>query len=156
LALLCAGGLGVWALTPLMIGSGGWRPGLGAGALVGVGCLTGAAAARVRYIGASVDQPRIVWPGVKSGSPLLGACFGLGALGVLAGPLVGVVFTGLWVTAVADFLDRRRRQMARVPWLVIVAIALGPAWWFMATVAGPEGLGISALQDIPFSPAAER
>ena len=156
LALLCAGGLGLWALVPLMVGSGGWRPGLGAGALVGAGCLTGAAAARVRHLGASVEEPRIAWPGVKSGAPALGALFGLGALGAIAGPHVGVVFTGLWVTAVADFLDRRRRRMARIPWLVIAALALGPAWWFMATVAGPEGLGIGALREVPFSPAAER
>ena len=31
-----------------------------------------------------------------------------------------------------------------------------PAWWLMATIAGPVGLGVAALPAVPFSPAAER
>jgi hypothetical protein len=39
--------------------------------------------------------------------------------------------------------------------LVLAVVCLVPALWFMHTVAGPVGLGISSLDDVPFSPAAE-
>jgi hypothetical protein len=38
----------------------------------------------------------------------------------------------------------------------LVLLLLVPAWWLMATIAGPEGLAIGSLPDLPWSPAAER
>jgi hypothetical protein len=38
---------------------------------------------------------------------------------------------------------------------LLVAAGLLPALWFMHTVAGPVGLGITTLEEIPFSEAAE-
>jgi hypothetical protein len=80
----------------------------------------------------------------------------LGALGVVGGRHTGQIFVGLWLAAVCDFLDRRQRGAARIPWLLLASLLLGPAWWFMATVAGPLGLRLTALSVVPFSPAAER
>jgi hypothetical protein len=156
LALLCLGAFGTWTLAPLTDKSGGWRPVLCAGVLVAAGLVTGAAASRIRPVTAAPDRPRIAWPGVRSGSPYLGVLFGLAILGIVTGQHVGLVFVGLWLAAGVDFLDRRPRQAARIPWLVVVTLVLAPIWWFMGTVAGPEGLRLGALPEIPFSPAAER
>jgi hypothetical protein len=156
LALLCSGGLGIWMIAPLIARSGAWRPVLTAVAMVGLALLTGLGMPRVKRVWAGSGQPVIAWPGVKSASPLLGGGFGLAALAVVVGPHVGVVFAGVWVAGLVDFLDRRRRGMMRIPSLVAATLVLGPLWWFMSTVAGPDGLSIGSLPEVPFSPAAER
>lgn len=156
LALLCSGGLGIWMIAPLIARSGTWRPVLTAVAMVGLALLTGLGMPRVKRVWAGSGQPVIAWPGVKSASPLLGGGFGLAALAVVVGPHVGVVFAGVWMAGLVDFLDRRRRGMMRIPWLVAATLVLGPLWWFMSTVAGPDGLSIGSLPEVPFSPAAER
>jgi hypothetical protein len=38
---------------------------------------------------------------------------------------------------------------------VTVLATLAPAYWLFATIAGPEGLGLQGLADLPLSPAAE-
>jgi hypothetical protein len=156
LALLCSAGLGIWAIAPLILQRGGWRSVLGAGALAAIWVLVGKVAARLKGARSPPARPRITWPGVRSSSPLLGTAFGLGALAVVAGPHVGLVFAGVWLIVLVDFLDRRRRNVSRVPWLVLATLVLVPTWWFMATVAGPDGLRVGALSEVPLSPAAER
>ena len=47
-----------------------------------------------------------------------------------------------------------RRTLPIAPLLTLVLLL--PAWWLMATIAGPEGLATGSLADLPWSPAAER
>jgi hypothetical protein len=156
LALLGVGGFAVWVLGPLVARSGGWRPALAAVGLAALALVGGAAARRLGEMGRrSPDRPG-EWPGARGGSLGLAAAFGVGALAAVAAPHAGVVFLGLGLSAAADFLDRRRRGLGRVPWLPAAALVLAPAWWFMAAVAGPVGLRLSTLPEIPFSPTAER
>jgi hypothetical protein len=43
------------------------------------------------------------------------------------------------------------------PWAqALTTTALGATLWFLATVAGPEGLGVAAISWLPLSPPAER
>ena len=43
------------------------------------------------------------------------------------------------------------------PWAqVLTTTVLGATLWFLATVAGPEGLGVAAIPWLPLSPPAER
>jgi len=156
LALLGIGSFALWVLAPLTGRSGGWRPVLVLAVLGGVGFVGGAATTIVRRGRRDLRDYGVEWPGVRSGSVVRAIGFGLGALGVVAGPHAGLAFGGLVLAATADFLERRHRGRARVPWLPGALLVLAPVWWFMATVAGPVGLKLSALPEIPFSPAAER
>lgn len=78
-------------------------------------------------------------------------------LGV-AGGAAAVVGTDAWIVvagalcaACAPAAGRRRAPVLAL----IAAVGLLPALWFMHTVAGPVGLGITTLGEIPFSEAAE-
>jgi hypothetical protein len=156
LALLGIGGFVLWTLAPLIARSGGWRPALAAAAVAVPATAGGVAIDRLGPAKRLPELPGIVWPGASSRSLALAAGFGLGALGAAVAPHVGIVFVGLALAALTDFLDRRRRGLARVPWLPCVALVLAPTWWLMARIAGPVGLSLPTLPDIPFSPAAER
>lgn len=79
-----------------------------------------------------------------------------GGLAVLAGPHVSVVFLGCIIAAWAGYLLQRAAGGPAAPLAPALTLLLLPAWWFMATVAGPEGLGIGALGSLPLSPAAEQ
>lgn len=83
-------------------------------------------------------------PASRSGVPRLIAG-ALGALAAMAGPSVWVVAAGALVAAAASSL-----VLAGV-----AAVGLLPGLWFMRTVAGPVGLRIATLGDVPFSAAAE-
>lgn len=156
LALLGISGFVLWTMAPLITRSGGWRPAVAAAAMALLVLLAGLAIRGLRGARSQPDPAPVVWPGARSRSPVLAAGFGVGALATIGAGNAGVVFVGLGLSALADFIDHRRRGAARFPWLPVAALALVPTWWFMATVAGPAGLSLSALPDIPFSPAAER
>jgi len=79
-----------------------------------------------------------------------------GGLAVLAGPHLSVVFLGAIVAGWAGYLLRRAAGGSAVPVAAGLVLLLLPAWWFMATVAGPESLAIGALGALPLSPAAEQ
>ena len=86
--------------------------------------------------------------------PLAGYAAGLAA--ATLGPHLGVVFGGMALAAWCGCgLGRHGagRWMA-VPALASVLLLLGD--WVLATIAGPEGLAISAIPLLPLSPAAER
>lgn len=76
--------------------------------------------------------------------------------GVLAAfaPSVGPVFVGVIVAAVGGYLARTARAR-RLPVTPLLALLLLPAWWLMRTIAGPGGLPVRGLADLPWSPAAE-
>ena len=87
-----------------------------------------------------------------------------GALGLLtgtvttaAGPHLSLVVLGVILAAWSGWLLQRARGGPKVPLApVLTLLLLLPAWWLMATIAGPEGLAVGALPLLPTSPAAER
>jgi hypothetical protein len=79
-----------------------------------------------------------------------------GALAAAIGPHLGVVVLGVIVAACAGHLLQRAEGGPRLPLAPAATLPLLPAWWLMATIAGPEGLRVSGLATLPFSPAAEK
>jgi hypothetical protein len=78
-------------------------------------------------------------------------------LAAAVGPQVGLVALGVIGAACAGYLlERAGGGGPRLPLAPAATILLLPAWWLMATIAGPEGLGVARLAAVPFSPAAER
>ena len=78
-----------------------------------------------------------------------------GAVAGALGPHMAVVFSGVIATAWAAhfaFHPPGRRPRPTAPALTL---ALVPAYWLLATVAGPVGLALRSVPDIPLSPAAE-
>jgi hypothetical protein len=148
-AAAAAGGIGVVLSA--------WRYVIAApkGALVvaivvvaGLGLLVVSAGRRVR-----VARPL----GRPSASPIGLAALGAGALLAAGGSSTGGVFAGCLLAAIAGWLIARApatRHPAVAP--TVILLLLLPAWWLMATIAGPEGLAIASLPDLPWSPAAER
>ncbi|HET9040189.1 MAG TPA: hypothetical protein VFN40_08470 [Gemmatimonadales bacterium] len=88
----------------------------------------------------------------------LAAAVGLfaAALAAAVGPHVELVVLGVIGAACAGYLLEHARGGGRLPLAPAATILLLPAWWLMATIAGPEGLGVGRLAAVPFSPAAER
>jgi hypothetical protein len=79
----------------------------------------------------------------------------VGGTAAVVGPDAWTVVVGALGAALATaFAPTAGRRPAPVlP--VLAAVCLLPALWFMHTVAGPVGLRISSLDEVPFSPAAE-
>lgn len=88
----------------------------------------------------------------------LAAAAGLlaGALAAGIGPHVGLIVIGVILAACSGQLLQRAEAGPRLPLAPAATILLLPAWWLMATIAGPEGLDVRTLAEVPFSPAAER
>ncbi|CAN5896785.1 hypothetical protein BH24GEM1_BH24GEM1_02010 [soil metagenome] len=78
-----------------------------------------------------------------------------GAGAVALASQVGVVFLGVIVAAWSAFFLFHSPSRRPVPVAPLLACLLVPAYWLLATIAGPEGLGIRALPLVPLSPAAE-
>lgn len=79
----------------------------------------------------------------------------LGALGVAAGPHLAIVFLGVIAAGWSGWLLQRARGGSKVPVAPVLTLLLLPAYWLMAAIAGPEGLWIGGLGELPLSPAAE-
>ncbi len=78
-----------------------------------------------------------------------------GAVAVALGTHMAVVFSGVIATAwAAHFAFHPPADRPR-PAAPALTLALLPAYWLLATVAGPVGLGLRSVTDIPLSPAAE-
>jgi hypothetical protein len=80
---------------------------------------------------------------------------GLGVLAVAAAPHVAIVFLGVILGGWSGW--RLRRAAGGSRWILapLLTLVLLPAYRLMAVIAGPEGLRVSALHELPFSPAAE-
>ena len=78
-----------------------------------------------------------------------------GIVATLAGPHVVVVFGGVLVTTWAAWLASHRPGARPLPVAPTLTLVLIPAGWLLVTIAGPVGLGIAALPQVPLSPAAE-
>lgn len=153
MALLAASGFVLWRLRALVVASGALRSALtlagGAAALALLGIVLRRVRPSSRPIGPVLD-----WAVLRE-RPAISAAFVAGALGVVVGPHAGLVFIGLMVAAGADYLARRIRGHAAFPWLPVATLGLLPIWWLLATIAGPVGLGVASLGDVPLSPRAE-
>lgn len=79
-----------------------------------------------------------------------------GVVAAAAGPHLPVVVAGVIVAAWSGWLLRRGAGGPRLPAAPVLTLLLLPAWWLMATIAGPEGLAVGTLPMLPISPAAER
>jgi hypothetical protein len=79
-----------------------------------------------------------------------------GALAAAVGPHLGLVVLGVIVAACAGHLLQRAEGGPRLPLAPAATLPLLPAWWLMATIAGPIGLWVSGLATVPLSPAAEQ
>ena len=78
-----------------------------------------------------------------------------GAAAAAFGPHVAVVFLGVIVGVWSAYLLFHRRGSRPMPVTPLLTLLLVPVHWLLATIAGPEGLGIAALPRVPLSPAAE-
>ncbi len=154
LVLLGGAGIAFWVGGELAHASGAGRSVLAGAGVAAVAAAVGGLIQSFRRGGVSSEEPQIRWPGLP-GNRLAAVGFALGALAVVAGPRVGLVFLGLAVAAAVDFFDRRGRSGIRFPWLPGAVMVLAPVWWLMATIAGPVGLRVADLGDVPLSPRAE-
>lgn len=80
----------------------------------------------------------------------------LGTLLAAVGPAAGHVFLGTILVAFAGWRVRWAEGDRPLPIAPLLASLVIPAWWLMSTIAGPEGLAVVSLPDLPWSPAAER
>src|SRR5581483_11871639 len=96
------------------------------------------------------------WPVPRSGDGPALAVAGVGALALVVGRNVALAFGGAVAVAAGAQWYLGRRPSPPPPLLPLaVFVLLAPAYWLLATVAGPVGLGIGTLGDVPLSPAAE-
>lgn len=142
-------------------GTAGWggRAVIGAASLVATleaAMVVVAAGALLPAIGRFVRLPSSSGHG-STPRPVAGVAGLLaGAVAAAAGAHVGLVLTGVIVAAWSGHLLQRSAGGSKVPLAPAITLLLLPAWWLMATIAGPEGLGVAGLSMVPFSPAAER
>ncbi len=86
---------------------------------------------------------------------LLGVVLGTGLAAL--GNHVALVFAGVVLAAWSGWLLQREAQrLTPLPLAPALSLLLVPAYRLLSTIAGPEGLALSALPVIPLSPAAER
>jgi hypothetical protein len=181
---LLAGGiaLGLAAAAAALLKRSGWGD-VGGAASLSLGGLAAAWGARVelraaptgRVAGVSIlvvllaegvlrltrrgrrpEQPdRLAWDLSVTQQPLR-AVLAVATLAVSMGPHLAIVFGGALVAACANYLLIRRADGGQaVPILPILSLLLVPTGWLMAIIAGPEGLSMRGLPDLPLSPAAQ-
>jgi hypothetical protein len=98
-------------------------------------------------------------PSPSSGPWSVGAVAALvtGTAVAAVGPNIGVVLAAILVAALSGYLLQRLAGGPQLPVVPVVFLLLvAPAWWLMATIAGPERLAMRSLADLPFSSAAEQ
>ena len=95
-------------------------------------------------------------PEAVSPRPVAGVTgLAVGALAAAAGPQLSLVVLGVILAGWSGWLLRRAAGGSKAPVAPALTLVLIPVWWLMATIAGPEGLGIASLGALPLSPAAE-
>jgi len=171
--LLLAAGARAWTLRPpsrlaaaVVAGASvllGWlaRPVLAAAGVAGdaAAAAIGAAGAAVLFLvrRAVVGMPilrSVTPPVVAPMEPAQRAAVALaiaGAAAAVLGPNAWIMIAGALCAASAPAVARRRAPVLAL----LAAVGLLPALWFMHTVAGPVGLRVATIPDVPFSPAAE-
>ncbi len=100
--------------------------------------------------------PTMPAPRLRSIRPMTVGILALFLSPMLLAPHLSLVFLGAAGASWAVWLTAPTGERARWPVIpALVTIVLLAGYLFMATVAGPEGLAMSGLADLPFSPAAE-
>jgi len=164
--LLGAAGGALWSLGSAIRAAGAWPPVaiavLIAGVAVvvyGIGRLLGLGR-RARGLDAALfGRGAAAQPGkpVARSTVALAAVMLVGLAAAWAGPYVAIVFGGAFAAVAAA--ERYRRPFGAPAAGVIVTaafgVALAAAYWLLATIAGPIGLSLERLAEIPLSPAAE-
>ena len=160
------GALGMVLLGPVLISflrAGGPPRGLASalgltlvGAAVTVGARASVSSEPVRAVArrlapAPLATVFLPWPGARRTLPLLAACLVV----TLAGSHVVAVFGGVMVATWAAWLAFHPPGARPLPVAPTLTLLLLPACWLLATIAGPVGLGIALLPQVPLSPAAE-
>jgi hypothetical protein len=152
------------AVAAAFLGLGGALLGWGGAGLVtssGAGALVASALVQVA-VGAGLVLAgryiRFAPPADRATPHPLAAVGGLlaGALAAGLGPHVALVFLGVLAAAASGYLLQLVEGGSRLPVVPVAALFLVPAWWLMAAVAGPSGLRVDGLAELPFSPAAEQ
>jgi hypothetical protein len=152
-ARLCAGFL--LAAGPLRVMSASVALGL-AGAVLLVLGRTVASTGPCRALGRGLFSAplRPVWSRHGQAGRLAAAMLG-GVAAAALGPHVAAVFLGMVVTAWCGYFLFHSRGGRPAPVTPLLTLLLVPAYWLLATIAGPEGLSIGGLSRVPLSPAAE-
>ena len=127
--------------------------------VVAVGAGLGVAGAAVVWVGRKAIGARVfaapldlrIAPGHRVAAGVLIA----GIAATAAGPHTAVVFLGAIAAAWGGFYLFHVADRIR-PVAPAISLLLVPAYWLLATIAGPVGLSLGALPGVPLSPAAER
>jgi len=102
-------------------------------------------------------EARIGGLAIVRASPGAIAAIAAGTLAAAVGPHVGAVFGGVALAALAGvWLERGGARGAGIAAAAVTVAALGVAYWLLDTIAGPVGLALAALPEVPLSDAAER
>jgi hypothetical protein len=148
-----AGALGAGALALAWTGRA-W-PGAPRGAFVTTLLVIAGAGAILMLVGRQVRlPPSREHLAARPRSAVVGLV--LGAIAVAIGPHVAVVFLGVIAAAWSGWRLQRAAGGSGVPVAPALTLLLLPAYRLMDAIAGPEGLGIAVLGELPLSPAAER
>ena len=139
----------------------GWPPVLAAAVAIGAGAtVVGAPIVALARFGAkrivgeasAADGAATGFRGVGVPGVLLAG----GAALALAAPHLDLVFAGAMLAAVAAEIACRRAGTRRLPLFPIAVIgALSFAGYYLHVIAGPVGVSLAALPDVPLSAAAQ-
>lgn len=99
---------------------------------------------------------RVLRLSVAPGSQRALVALGAGVVLTAAGPRAGLVMAGAVLAAAGGYLAVNRPEDRRLPVAPLLTLGLLPSWWLMSVVAGPAGLPVGGLTELPWSPAAER
>lgn len=129
------------------------------GTLVLVGALLlGAAALRFRAGRSRTPSPSAPAPAparpAPAGYPVLGIALGTGLTAL--GPHLSLVFCGAILAAWSAWRLALPMTRRAIPLGPVLTLLLLPTYWLLDTIAGPVGVAMASLPDVPISPAAER
>lgn len=148
-----------WLVAEPVIAAGVWRTvvaAVGSG-LIGAGVIAAAralgAAAPARTVGRLLFAPPLR-PSIPDRPGLISAVLLASAAAVAVGPHVAIICLGVVAASWAGYFGWRPSRRL-VPIAPILTLALLPAYWLLATVAGPIGLERNHFLLVPLSPAAE-
>jgi hypothetical protein len=152
----------IWHSAGLLLAGGLLRVGIAAAALglagttipMLAGAITATRAARALGRRLFSEPLRPAWPANRL---VRGWAAGIltGAAATALGPHAAVVFLGVILAVWSAYFLFHPRESRSAPVTGLFALLLGPAYWLLATVAGPEGLGVASLPLVPLSPAAQ-
>jgi hypothetical protein len=91
---------------------------------------------------------------VPTGYPVVGIALGTGLAAL--GTHLSLIFLGAILAAWSAWWLVPATPRRAIPLGPTLTLLLLPTYWFLHTIAGPVGLAMPSLPDVPLSPAAER